>query len=415
MWLSLYFVHWYSRLFTLPQALLAVVALVATVGLAAASPALANDDDNEKWPSWEDVVEARKNEADAKRQIDRITALIQEIAEEVQAAEEQAAIAGEAYYLALEALDEAIYNQQQLQAEADEAAVVAEESRQKAGQFVAELARAGGGDLQATIFVNADEAEGLLRQLGYAQKITEQIDGIYAKALADQNTATSLTDQAAVASEIRQELEAEAEVAFEEATQAALRVQQALDDQMENQARLEAQLAVLIEKREVTEADYQKGLAAKQLAPVRGMVDAALISSQGWARPSSGYISSSFGNRIHPIYGTVRFHAGIDLATPCGRGVYAARDGIVSYSGWLGTFGNFIRLNHEDGITTGYAHLQNGSLFVSIGQRVQTGQLIGLIGTTGASTGCHIHYETRVNMEPRDPYEFMGARGVRLG
>ena len=405
--------HWYSRLFTLPQALLAIVALVATVSVVAVSPAFAEDDD--KFPSWADVVEARKNEADAKRQIDRIQALIQEIAEEVQAAEEEAARAGEAYYLALEALDEAIYNQQQLQTQADEAATVAEESRQKAGQFVAELARAGGGDLQATIFVNAEEADGLLRQLGYAQKITEQIDGIYSKALADQNTAEYLTDQAEVAAQIRQDLEAEAEVAFEAATAAALRVQRALDEQMENQQRLEAQLAVLVEKREATEADYQKGLLARQLAPVQGMVDARFISSQGWARPSGGYISSSFGNRIHPIYGTVRFHAGIDLATPCGRPVYAARDGIVSYSGWLGTFGNFIRLNHDDGITTGYAHLQNGSLYVSIGQRVQTGQLIGLIGTTGASTGCHIHYETRVNMEPRDPYDFMGSRGVRLG
>lgn len=406
--------HWNSRLFTLPQALLVILALVATVSVVAVSPAFAEDDDD-KFPSWADVVEARKNEADAKRQIDRIQGLIQEIAEEVQAAEEEAAKAGEIYYLALEALDEAIYNQRQLQAQADEAETVAEESRQKAGQFVAELARAGGGDLQATIFVNAEEADGLLRQLGYAQKITEQIDGIYSKALADQNTAASLTDQAEVAAQIRQELEAEAEVAFEAATAAALRVQRALDEQMENQQRLEAQLAVLIEEREATEADYQKGLLARQLAPVQGMVDARFISSQGWARPSGGYISSSFGNRIHPIYGTVRFHAGIDLATPCGRPVYAARDGIVSYSGWLGTFGNFIRLNHEDGVTTGYAHLQNGSLYVSIGQRVQTGQLIGLIGTTGGSTGCHIHYETRVNMEPRDPYDFMGSRGVRLG
>lgn len=406
---------WFQRHFSLPAALVAVVALVATVGVVGVTTTAYAEEDNDKWPSWQDVVKARSSEAEAKKKINEIQGLIRQIANEVQAAEEEAARAGEAYYLALEALDEAIYNQQQLQAEADRAEAVAEESRQKAGQFVAELARTGGGDLQATIFVNAAEADGLLRQLGYAQKITEQIDGIYSKALADQNTATSLTEQAEVASKIREELEQEAEIAFEAATAAALRVQRALDAQMRNQERLEAQLAVLVEKREATEADYQKGLLARQLAPVRGMVDARFISSQGWARPSGGYISSAYGNRIHPIYGSVRFHAGIDLATPCGRGVYAARDGIVSYSGWLGTFGNFIRLNHTDGMTTGYAHLQGNSLFVSIGQRVQTGQLIGLIGTTGASTGCHLHFETRVNMEPRDPYDFMGRRGVRLG
>jgi len=407
-------VRWYHRVFSLPWALFAIVGLVATVSVASLSPAYA-EDDNEKWPSWQDVVEARKNEAEAKKQIERIQALINQIAREVQAAEEEAMRAGEAYYVALEALDEAIYNQQQLQAEADRAQVEAEESRHKAGQFVAELARTGGGDLQATIFVNADAADGLLRQLGYAQKITEQIDGIYSKALADQNTAQSLTEQAEVAAGIRKQLEEEAEVAYDAAVAAAERVQRALDSQMANQERLEAQLAVLVEKREATEADYQKGLLARQLAPVRGMVDAQFISGQNWARPSSGYISSAYGNRIHPIYGSVRFHAGIDLATPCGRGVYAAHDGIVSYSGWLGTFGNFIRLNHDGGITTGYAHLQNGSLFVSMGQRVQTGQLIGLIGTTGASTGCHLHFETRVEREPRDPFDFMGRRGVRLG
>lgn len=406
--------RWYHRLFSLPFALFAIVGLVATVSVASLSPAYA-EDDNEKWPTWQDVVEARKNEANAKKQIERIQALINEIAAEVQAAEEEAMRAGEAYYIALEALDEAIYNQQQLQAEADKAQVEAEESRHKAGQFVAELARTGGGDLQATIFVNADAADGLLRQLGYAQKITEQIDGIYSKALSDQNTAQSLTEQAEVASSIRKDLEEEAEVAYDAAIVAAERVQRALDSQLDNQARLEAQLAVLVEEREATEADYQKGQLARQLAPVRGMVDDNFISSQGWARPSSGYISSAFGNRIHPIYGSVRFHAGIDLATPCGRGVYAARDGYVSYSGWLGTFGNFIRLNHEDGVTTGYAHLQNGSLYVSMGQQVQTGQLIALIGSTGGSTGCHLHYETRVDREPRDPFDFMSRRGVRLG
>lgn len=401
------------RRFSLSIALWAIISLVATILIAGASTAFAEDD--EDFPSWEDVVAARKSEAEAKKKIDQITKLINQIAQEVQAAEEEAARAGEAYYIAQEALDEAIYNQYQLQDEANRATAIAEESRLKAGQFVAELARVGGADLQATLFANADEAEGLLMQLGYAQKITEQIDGIYAKALADQNNATALTEQAAVAAGIREELQREAEIAFERATEAAMRVQRALDSQLANQERLEAQLAVLVEKREATEADYQKGLLARQLAPVRGMIDSQFISSQGWARPSSGYISSAYGNRIHPIYGSVRFHAGIDLATPCGRGVYAARDGNVSYSGWLGTLGNFIRLSHEDGVTTGYAHLQNGSLFVSIGQRVQTGQLIGLIGSTGASTGCHLHYETRVSMEPRDPYEFMGSRGVRLG
>jgi murein DD-endopeptidase MepM/ murein hydrolase activator NlpD len=119
--------------------------------------------------------------------------------------------------------------------------------------------------------------------------------------------------------------------------------------------------------------------------------------------------------RVHPIYGVARLHAGIDLATACGKPVYAARGGRVSYSGWLGTSGNFIRVSHEDGFTTGYAHLQNGSLYVQLGQTVATGQLIGRIGNTGGSRGCHLHLETRQNMVAQDPYPFFVNRGIRLG
>ena len=172
---------------------------------------------------------------------------------------------------------------------------------------------------------------------------------------------------------------------------------------------------MLIEKREATEDDYQAGVIARQQSVVRGMIDPGQISAQGWARVTGGYISSHFGNRVHPIYGTVRFHAGIDLAYGCGNPVYAAHEGTVSYSGWLGTGGNFIRLNHGDGITTGYMHLQSGSLYVKFGERVQTGQLIARVGTTGASTGCHLHFETRRDMVAVDPYYFMADRGVRLG
>ncbi|MDR9434766.1 peptidoglycan DD-metalloendopeptidase family protein [Pontimonas sp.] len=368
-----------------------------------------------EYPSWQDVLEAREDEEKTQEKIEELQGLIDELATEYQAAEEEAARLGQIFVEAQQDLDDAIYTQEQLQAEADAASDTAEESRMQAGQFVAELARAGGGDLQATIFVNADEADGLLRRLGYASKIAEQTDGIYAKALADQNTAQSLTDQAEVASEIREELQVEAEATFDAANDAALRAAEALDEQLEASATLEAQLAVLVEEREATEEDYQAGVIARQLSEVRGMIDPGQISASGWARPTGGYISSHYGNRIHPIYGTTRFHAGIDLAHPCGQPVYAAREGTVSYAGWLGTGGNFIRLNHGDGVTTGYMHLQSGSMYVNFGERVQTGQLIARVGTTGGSTGCHLHFETRRDWDPVDPYYFMGDRGVRLG
>jgi len=395
---------------SLPIITSVVAALVLSVTVVWHEQAFAKE-----YPSWQDVLEARENEEKTQEKIEELQGLIDELATEYQAAEEEAARLGQIFVEAQQDLDDAIYTQEQLQAEANAAAETAEESRMQAGQFVAELARVGGGDLQATIFVNADEADGLLRRLGYASKIAEQTDGIYSKALADQNTAQSLTDQAEVASEIREELQVEAEATFDAANSAALRAAQALDEQLEASATLEAQLAVLIEEREATEEDYQAGVIARQLSEVRGMIDPGQISAAGWARPTGGYISSHYGNRIHPIYGTTRFHAGIDLAHACGNPVYAAREGTVSYAGWLGTGGNFIRLNHGDGVTTGYMHLQTGSMYVNFGERVQTGQLIARVGTTGGSTGCHLHFETRRNWDPVDPYYFMGDRGVRLG
>lgn len=402
--------HLRDSVISLPIITSVVAALVLSVTVVWHEQAFAKS-----YPSWQDVLEAREDEKKTQEKIEELQGFIEELATEYQAAEEEAARLGQIFVEAQQDLDDAIYTQAQLKAEAGAAAETAEESRMQAGQFIAELARAGGGDLQATIFVNADEADGLLRRLGYAAKIAEQTDGIYSKALADQNTAQSLTDQAEVASDIREELQVEAEATFEVANAAAMRAAQALDEQMEASATLEAQLAVLVEEREATEEDYQAGVIARQLSEVRGMIDPGQISGAGWARPTGGYISSHYGNRIHPIYGTTRFHAGIDLAHPCGRPVYAAREGTVSYAGWLGTAGNFIRLNHGDGVTTGYMHLQSGSMYVNFGERVQTGQLIARVGTTGGSTGCHLHFETRRNWDPIDPYSFMGDRGVRLG
>lgn len=391
-------------------ATLSATVLVLGIALAPEGPAFADE-----FPTWEEVQEARKDVAAAEAKVKEIQEILAGLERAAAEAEQEAARLGEIYYEALFELDEATYQQAQLQAQADDAAATAEESRLQAGQFVAELARVGGADLTATLFISGDDATELLSRIGYAAKIAEQTDGIYARALADRNAAQSLSDQAEVAREIREELQLESEAAFDAATGAALRAYDAVEAQYENSARLEAQLAVLVEQREATEEDYQKGVIARAQSEIAGMIDPGQISGAGWARPTGGYISSHYGPRIHPIYGIARLHAGIDLATPCGRPVYAANSGRISYSGWLGTSGNFIRVTHSDGYTTGYAHLQSGSLYVKLGETVVTGQLIGRIGTTGGSTGCHLHLETRKNMVSQDPYPFFLNRGIRLG
>jgi len=390
--------------------LIGLVVLVSVNGFFDSKPAFADD-----YPTWDEVQEARKDVAAAEAKVKEIMEILADLELEAAQAEEEAARLGTIYYEALYELDEATFRQSQLQSRADSARATADQSRLRAGQLVAELARAGGGDLTATLFISGEKAEQLLGRIGIATKIAEQTDAIYARALADQNAAQSLSDQAEVARAIREELQVVAEEAYEQANAAAMRAYSAVEAQLENSARLEAQLQVLIEQREATEEDYQKGVIARQQSEIRGMIDPGEISDSGWAKPSGGYISSNFGPRIHPIYGVARLHAGIDLATACGKPVYAARSGRVSYSGWLGTSGNFIRVTHEDGYTTGYAHLQNGSRYVKLGDQVLTGQLIGRIGTTGGSTGCHLHLETRKNMVAQDPYPFFRSRGITLG
>ncbi len=389
-------------------AAVAAIALLVTGSIAVTErPAFAVD-----YPSWNDVLEARRNVAAAQAQITQIQAAIAAITAEVERTQAIAQEAGAEYYEAQLAFDEAAYTAEQLQARADEAQLRADESRSRAGQFVAELARTGGGDLSASLFTDPGQADDLLSRLGFASKIAEQAEGIYAAALQDQNAAQAFTDQANVAKEIRDELRIEAQAAYELAQTAAQEAQAALQAQQENQARLQAQLAVLVENREATEKDYQAGVAA-QYGSGSSLNAGQIIN--GWAVPASGYISSPYGTRIHPITGRVSFHSGTDIATSCGRPMYAASSGTVEYAGWYGGYGNYIRIDHGNGLTTAYAHIQNGGIQVQMGQQIAVGQQIALIGTTGISTGCHLHLEVRQGGVTTDSISYLRSKGLTVG
>ncbi|NLW42495.1 MAG: peptidoglycan DD-metalloendopeptidase family protein [Tissierellia bacterium] len=123
--------------------------------------------------------------------------------------------------------------------------------------------------------------------------------------------------------------------------------------------------------------------------------------------PVSGYssISSYYGMRIHPIFNTQKFHAGIDIPAPSGTAIKAANSGIVIYSGWQGGYGNVVMISHGNNIVTLYAH--NSSLNVRVGDYVDAGQTIALCGSTGYSTGPHLHFEVRVNGSTTDPLAWL--------
>ncbi|MBR5809130.1 MAG: peptidoglycan DD-metalloendopeptidase family protein [Clostridia bacterium] len=116
-------------------------------------------------------------------------------------------------------------------------------------------------------------------------------------------------------------------------------------------------------------------------------------------------ISSPFGYRIHPITGTRKLHSGIDYAAPAGTAIYAAEDGVVLTSGWINGYGYTITINHGSGYVTLYAHCS--SLIAKAGQKVTKGQTIARVGSTGNSTGNHLHFEVKVNGSAQDPAKFL--------
>ncbi|WP_299471010.1 M23 family metallopeptidase [uncultured Roseibium sp.] len=128
--------------------------------------------------------------------------------------------------------------------------------------------------------------------------------------------------------------------------------------------------------------------------------------------PVKGVLTSKFGMRFHPIKKTERLHAGVDWAAPTGTPIRAAFSGKVTYKDVRGGYGNFIELTHKDGITTRYAHMHEYAEGIELGSVVQAGDLVGYVGTTGLSTGPHLHFEIRQRGEPTDPLAFEMETGA---
>lgn len=157
---------------------------------------------------------------------------------------------------------------------------------------------------------------------------------------------------------------------------------------------------------------YEDAVATLQAesAEIQGLVQGSGSAGSGQAQgtlfwPTDGPIVSGFGYRTHPIFGTTTFHAGVDIDGACGQPIWAAEDGKVLSAGSYGGYGMATVIDHGGGLSTLYAH--QSSIGVSAGQQVQRGQQIGLVGTTGLSTGCHLHFEVRINGEPVDPVPYL--------
>ena len=166
------------------------------------------------------------------------------------------------------------------------------------------------------------------------------------------------------------------------------------ESQLENLQAESASIAAALKARAAADAAARAGGAAPAKAPGRLLM------------PVPGApITSPFGYRIHPIYGTARLHTGIDYGADSGTPIRAAADGVVVSAGWYGGYGNATIIDHGGGIATLYGH--QSSMGVSAGQKVTQGQTIGRVGCTGDCTGPHVHFEVRVNGDPVDPTPYL--------
>lgn len=153
-----------------------------------------------------------------------------------------------------------------------------------------------------------------------------------------------------------------------------------------------------------------------------GSAEVTLGTNIYGGNPTATRISSKYGMRKHPIHGDYRMHNGIDIAASCGEVLIATKAGkvTVAVNGCVngemncgGGFGNYVIIDHGDGIFSVYAHMTNNSTVVKVGEEVAQGQKVGLVGTTGTSTGCHLHFEIRNNGSRVNPLEYINPENTR--
>ena len=167
-----------------------------------------------------------------------------------------------------------------------------------------------------------------------------------------------------------------------------------------------AQVSAMLKERQAARAAAAAAAAAAaQSSGGQGASDNWVQGTGQLGWPVSGEITSPYGYRVHPIWGTTIYHSGIDIGVDEGTPVHAADGGVVVWSGWMGGYGYAVVIDHGNGLSTLYGH--NSELAVDEGQSVAKGQVISYAGSTGNSTGPHVHFEVRVNGDPVDPMGYL--------
>ncbi len=290
------------------------------------------------------------------------------------------------------------------------ASLVEEEAMQESLAAIAVAGFVSGGDDQAAFLSSSDPTEALRQSSLLDQANVDTVELLEELRIIQEDRRLAEADAAAAVADA-EAIEAELEIKLvdyeaQQVVQAELKaeVEARVASWEAEVADFEAEDARLAEFIRAEEARLNPptpgGNGNPSVAPAPGTP-----SVSGFQWPINAPVSSGFGYRVHPIFGTKRLHKGLDLGAGSGTPIAAAKDGVVLSAGWQGGYGNTVVISHGDGITTLYAH--QSSINVSAGQQVSRGDIVGYVGSTGWSTGPHLHFEVRVNGTAVDPRPYL--------
>lgn len=429
----------------------AVAGSLLVGGQLAAAPAPAQALD---LPTWEDVQAAKQNQATASKKVTEIENLIADGEKELERLRNLHSTKVEELGQAEANLAAAAAKAETLRVQTEASRTEAAEAADRAGVLVAQMYRSGGVDRSMELFLDSNEetADALLERLASMSKATERNTQLSEEAEQAANTANTLAKQADAAEQERESLRADVKAKEEAAATAMVGQGEKVQAQEKQQAELTQQLAALKDTTTKTVDGYQERLRieeeqrkaeeerlrkiaeeyARQQAELQRQQQEAANNannngggggggggggneggggggggneggggggggggvSNGWVLPTAySYVSEGFAPPGRPD------HTGIDLAAGCGTPIVSAASGTVGQTYFEpGAGGNMVTVNHPTGWQTRYAHMIQWAS-VAPGQWVEAGQVIGYVGSTGASSGCHLHFEMRLNQD----------------
>lgn len=266
-----------------------------------------------------------------------------------------------------------------------------------------------GNTLYLELFFGSDNFGDMLNKADYIEMLSsydrKMLDEYVAQAEYVALCKESLEEEKDVLEEAKKSVEAE-EASLNELISAKEQEISAVSSDIKNKEAAIAEYEADIAAQNETIAALEKAVAEerKRLAAEQGRrYDGGIFA---WPAPSYTRISDDYGNRIHPILGVQQFHNGIDMAAPGGSPILAAYDGTVVAAAYSSSMGNYIMIDHGDSLYTIYMHAS--ALYVSKGQEVSKGQKIAAVGSTGRSTGNHLHFSVRKNGSYVSPWSYLG-------